>query len=462
MYVKDELIEEEEAPEVVKDSEYWKNKKKRRSFYRKKSQIILEDSTPRGPNNANAGVQFEGKVSNVSMADLAETGSSTMVTAKHRAGEPNKVPFKYVLLQVVKKDVVDEMTKGVSSATEVNVIPVSDWYQFKKPSVDKERFLDEIDDEFELKQRKDKEKLEKYKRIAQAMKTNQNKFDGDKDGILEDGDESGRFNLPAIFGSSAGKSIKSGKLFKKEKVEKHLDENGMDLDQARSFDDYCKGDYTTERADDEDDVGGEQMELDEKEDIVAGQGVYEHSDDGDGDSDDEEEEEEDEEEEGGGGASAKLGLVDETMEISAKEFKRKMAVKEERAREKGVSGKREHEEEETNQRKRMRVESDIETTAPSSSSVIAASSTVSVKGTDDYEMSDEGVRKYITNAGGRVKIADLKEVFKKQRKTYTKAHPDEKKSGDKRLLDIILRVTKNVEDPLMGTALCLKESKVQG
>jgi hypothetical protein len=103
--------------------------------------------------------------------------------------------------------------------------------------------------------------------------------------------------------------------------------------------------------------------------------------------------------------------VDETMEISAKEFKRKMAVKEERAREKGVSGKREHEEEETNQRKRMRVESDIETTAPSSSSVIAASSTVSVKGTDDYEMSDEGVRKYITNAGGRVKIADLKEVI---------------------------------------------------
>jgi hypothetical protein len=407
MYVKDEIIEEEEAAEVVKDSEYWKNKKKRRSFYRKKSQIILEDSTPRGPNNAISGVQFEGKVSNVSMADLAETGSSTMVTAKHRPGEPSKAPFKYVLLQVVKKDVVDEMTKGVSSATEVNVIPVSDWYQFKKPSVEKERFLDEIDDEFELKQRKDKEKLEKYKRIAQAMKINQNKVDGDKDGGAEDGDESGRFNLPAIFGSSAGKSVKSGKLFKKEKVEKHLDENGMDLDQAKSFDDYCKGDYETQRADDEDDVGGEQMELDDKEDIVAGVS-YEHSDDGDGDSDDEEEEEEDEEEEGGGGHSAKLGLVDETMEISAKEFKRQMAVKEEKAREKVQSGKREQEEEEGNQRKRMRIESDIET-APSSSSVTAASSIVGV-GSDDYEMSDDGVRKYITNAGGRVKIADLKEV----------------------------------------------------
>lgn len=414
MYMRDEDIEEEDTGEVVKDSEYWKNRKKRRSWYRKKSQIILEDSTPRGSSNAASGLQFEGNVSNVSMADLAETGSSTMVTAKYRRGEPVKAPFKYVLLQVVKKDVIDEMTKGVSSATEVNVIPVADWYQFRKPSVESQKFLDEIDDDFELKQRKDKEKLEKYKRITQAMKINQNKLDGGRDGIPEDGDESNRFDLPAIFGSSAGKSVKAGKLFKKEKVEKHLDENGMDLDQAKSFDDYCKGDYAAERADDEDDVGGEQMDLDDKEDIVAGQAVYEHSDE-DGDSDDEEEEEEDEDEgEGGGGHGAKLGLVDETMEISAKEFKRQIAVKEERARDKaqGLGVKREHEEEDGNQRKRTRIESETVVSAASSSSVSAtSSSSVGAKGADDYEMSDDGVRKYITNAGGRVKIADLKEVI---------------------------------------------------
>ena len=39
MYMKDEEIEEEETGEVVKDSEYWRSRKKRRSFYRKKSQI---------------------------------------------------------------------------------------------------------------------------------------------------------------------------------------------------------------------------------------------------------------------------------------------------------------------------------------------------------------------------------------------------------------------------------------
>ena len=48
------------------------------------------------------------------------------------------------------------------------------------------------------------------------------------------------------------------------------------------------------------------------------------------------------------------------------------------------------------------------------------------------------------------------QVFHKQRKAYSKAHPEEKKMGDKRLLEIILRVTKNVEDTLLGTALCLK------
>ena len=293
MYVKDEDIEEEEAGEVVKDSEYWKNRKKRRSFYRKKSQIILEDSSIRGPNNAVSGLQFEGKVSNVSMADAAEAGSSTMITAKIKAAAATKAPFKYVLLQVVKKDIIDEVTKAVTSATEVNVIPVADWYQFKKPGVAGQKFLDEIDDDFELKQRQDKEKLEKYKRITHAMKADQNRSDAVK-GVADEGDDSKRFNLPAIFGSSAGKSVKAGKLFKKEKIEKHLDENGMDLDQARSFDDYCKGDYEAERADDEDDVGGEQMDLDEKEDILAGQAVYEHSDDGD-DSEDEEDEEEGEE-----------------------------------------------------------------------------------------------------------------------------------------------------------------------
>ena len=74
----------------------------------------------------------------------------------------------------------------------------------------------------------------------------------------------------------------------------------------------------------------------------------------------------------------------------------------------------------------------------------------------DYELSDEGVRRFITNVGGRVRIAEIREVFKQVCKVYSKAHPEEKKSGPNRLLEIILRVTKNVEDPLMGTVLALK------
>jgi hypothetical protein len=43
------------------------------------------------------GFHFEGKVSNVSMADAVEPGSSTALA---RDAEAAKAPFKYVLLQV--------------------------------------------------------------------------------------------------------------------------------------------------------------------------------------------------------------------------------------------------------------------------------------------------------------------------------------------------------------------------
>ena len=421
MYMKDEEIEEEETGEVVKDSEYWRNRKKRRSFYRKKSQIILEDSSFRGPNNAVSGLQYEGKVSNVSMADAAEAGSSTMITAKIKALASTKAPFKYVLLQVVKKDAIDDITKALSSTTEVNVIPVAEWYQFKKPGVAGQKFLDEIDDDFELQQRQDKEKLEKYKRITHAMKLDQNRSESNgKNSNNDEGEDGKRFNLPAIFGSAAGKSVKAGKLFKKEKVEKHLDENGMDLDEARSFHDYCKGDYAAERADDEDDVGGEQMDLDEKEDILAGQAVYEHSDENEGDSEDEEEEEEgEEEEESGGAGGARSGLVDESVEISAKEFKRQMASKDkvkdeqtQKEREKGSQGGKRDYDEDSDGGIRKKSRTEAESPASSSSQQTAAPTAPAPSGdsTDDYEMTDDGVRKYITNAGGMVKIADLKEV----------------------------------------------------
>ena len=126
-------------------------------------------------------------------------------------------------------------------------------------------------------------------------------------------------------------------------------------------------------------------------------------------------------EEGGHTGAGRSGLVDESVEISAKEFKRQMASKEEKKGqgEKAQGSRREYEEDsDGGQRKKSRT-GEVSSTAASSSLSPPSASTSSLSATDrispvgdddDYDLSDEGVRQYITNAGGRVKIADLKEV----------------------------------------------------
>ena len=331
MYVKDEEIEEEEAVEVVKDAEYWRNRKKRRQTYRRKSQVILEDSAPRSTSSSGAssgpvGMQFEGTLSNMSMADVAETGSSTMALARN--SEAARPPFKYVLLQVIKNTVLDPSTQQSTVATEVNVIPVSEWYQFKKPSMNGQKFLDEIDEDFEVEQKRAKEKLKRYKNLGRAMERAERGNGHGRD--TEEGVGSDRFDMPAIFGSVASKSLKKGggagvgkKAAAGPESLRLLDENGMDLDEARAFDDYCKGDYEATRADDDEDAWGEQAVLEEQDAVQAGQAVYEKSDDEMLGSDDDEDDEDDDEgsDDDGGGGGARSGFVDELVESSAKEFR---------------------------------------------------------------------------------------------------------------------------------------------
>ena len=333
MYVKDEEIEEEETAEVVKDAEYWRNRKKRRQTYRRKSQVILEDSAPRSTSSSGAssgpvGMQFEGTLSNMSMADIAETGSSTM--ALSRNSEAAKPPFKYVLLQVIKKDVLDPSTQQSTVATEVNVIPVSEWYQFKKPSMNGQKFLDEIDEDFEIEQKRAKEKLKRDKNLGRAIERAERTGNGHSRDTDEGGQGGDRFDMPAIFGNVASKSLRKGggagvgkKAASGPESLRLLDENGMDLDEARAFDDYCKGDYEATRADDDEDAWGEQAVLEEQDAVQAGQAVYEKSDDELGGSDDDEDDEDEDEgsDEDGGGGGARSGFVDELVESSAKEFR---------------------------------------------------------------------------------------------------------------------------------------------
>ena len=64
---------------------------------------------------------------------------------------------------------MDPATQQTTVATEVNVIPVADWYQFKKPGVGGQKFLDEIDEDFEAEQKRKKEKFKKYKNIGYVV-----------------------------------------------------------------------------------------------------------------------------------------------------------------------------------------------------------------------------------------------------------------------------------------------------
>ena len=492
MYIKDEEIEEEDTGEVVKDSEYWKNRRKRRSMYRRKSQIILEDTNPRSSSGSSssgmAGLHFEGRISNVSMADAAETGSSSMALTKNGfALEGAKsAAFKYVLLKVVQKPIVDEITLQTTMATEVNVIPVSDWYQFKKPSLTGQKFLDEIDEDFEQEQRKSKDKLKRYKNLGRALERAERASATWRGG--GEGDEGGgdRFDLPAIFGTAATKALRKGggggaAGAKKASLEslRLLDENGGDLDEAKALgEDFGKGDYEATRADDDEDVWVEQAENVEQDAVEAGQAVYERSDDegmGTDDDDDEEDDEGSSDGEGGAGG-ARSGFVDELVESSAKEF-RALHRDADKKRSRDLlsdtgdlsdsasdNGSLSGDGDGIAKKKRARFADDTSKAVPEAGGAdgaqpaadTAASAPVAAPAADTtYELSDDGVRRFITNVGGRVRIAEIREVFKQQCKAYAKAQND-KKAGGNRLLDIILRVTKNLEDPLMGTVLVLK------
>ena len=95
MYRKDEDIKEEDIIEPeVKDSEYWKRKKKlKRTKFSKKSVLAIEDSK-----DINMKRYYEGNVCNLNLNSEIETGRRG-----HKATIQD-VPYKYVLLQVVKKD----------------------------------------------------------------------------------------------------------------------------------------------------------------------------------------------------------------------------------------------------------------------------------------------------------------------------------------------------------------------
>ena len=92
MYFKEEELKDDDVV-IEKYSEYYRRKRERRRNYRKKNTLVLEDSAPPGDGT---GFRFEGKVCNLGLADTED--------ARSKAVTVEEVPFRYVLLQFVKKE----------------------------------------------------------------------------------------------------------------------------------------------------------------------------------------------------------------------------------------------------------------------------------------------------------------------------------------------------------------------
>ena len=118
--------------------------------------------------------------------------------------------------------------------------------------------LDEVDEDFELKQLADKKKLSRYRRIAEALETsNSSTSSSAQRGEGASGPED--LSLPAVFGRAVNRALLKGTLGKG-MARKHLDDAGVDIDAGNSYKDYVGGDYTKVHADDEEEfVGAEQV-----------------------------------------------------------------------------------------------------------------------------------------------------------------------------------------------------------
>jgi hypothetical protein len=196
--------------------------------------------------------------------------------------------------------------------------------------------LDEVDEDFELKQQRDKARISKYKRIAESLETSSSS--DNNGGHNRGGSTEEDISVPAAFGRAVSKAIRKG-VIGRGLVRRHLDEGGVDIDAQNDF--FGEGDYSKTHADDEEEnVGVEQAELEEREANVAGKVITGVVDSLGSDKNEEfEENDEDDEDEFGGdphafnenedglinGKDPLAGMLADDLDRSARELGRKMA-----------------------------------------------------------------------------------------------------------------------------------------
>ena len=329
MYFKEEELKEDETAEVVKDAEYYKRKRNQRRAYRKKNALVLEDSSDKtsSGNGDATGVRFEGRLCNLGLADIED--------AKSKAQNREDAPFRYVLLQFIKKENDGASGSNSSGGNEINVIPVGDMFAFKKASLIADELLVDIDERFIQERQRSKDNINRYKGInssltqAERSRLGLGPGEGGDGAGLSSTEFLGGFDSTSLFGASVNKSSGSngggggrGGGGKQSNVsnnnnDSYLNENGIDMDELRADEDAHHGDYSTRFADDEEEYvvleQGRNQEMADMEMSVS-QRYAEDLEEGVDDDDEDEDEEDNEEDE--------VGMVDDSMVSNAAEARK--------------------------------------------------------------------------------------------------------------------------------------------
>jgi len=455
----EEIPDDPEDANVVKDAEYYKQmRRRRRTYYRNKQLFKFEDSTARAKDGAPVGLCYEGKIWDPTIStEIEKQEKKLYYNYKKEQEEDNS--FRYVLLVPTK---VPSEEPGGALRTEINVVPVRDFVLFTKPAVMKMKTLDELDADYENKQQKETRHMAQYARIMKGLSALEASAAGgqvaseDNDDIDVEKGVKG-FVLPSLFGLEAGSKVKKG-LRKGANAKKFLNENGVDLDSVKAVGDMFEGDYEARfndneetYADEADNAFQQEQEKEGEEEVTretaALKGELGEEDDYDDDSD-----EDDDDDEvigatvGGNGlssssSSGSIKMVDDGMlmanRLVARELNQAAGVAPGKKNDVdgstlgsnggGGGGKRKAPDAENSAGGGGEGE-----TAPTGKKIKAegqgqgqgqGAGGAAHQPLSQFELSEEGVRAYLLRRGGQAPLEQLKREFQTLVKAANKASP---------------------------------------
>jgi hypothetical protein len=490
-----EQLKEEEVDSGKKDEEFYRRKRRQRRFYKRKQTL--------GLTNAKGDMHMESKP--VSL-DSAEEHDENLLQRRLDPSSVEDVPFRHVLLQFVKR----QFEGG--EQTEIHVIPVADVYAFRKKLKQKDQLLSELDVAYAAQKEEQKKQQERYRRLLQG-KNDPNQEDSEKKpgkGRNKGDTDNDTFTF------AVNRALNRKRGVKLQQPTSILNENGLDLEELQRENEFLGGDYNLRFADDEEDhihIMQRRMEVDEGEELADKW----RPEDEEMDAEDEDGDNEEEEEEGADGEKKKDISTEEavsavallgsknlkeaelqaarnfSMTISNKAMKREPIaassnIKSEATDTAAVPAKsamkrsRDDVEDSTiaaaddgKESKRVRFPSSPaessdatmmpppapkttqapSTTMSAASSSASSSATSSAAAKNDFELSMDGVRRFIRNQGGKVRTNILLNAFKAKMKAHSKQLND-KNAGNQLFLSIVDALTDTVEDPILGPVLSLK------